>query len=382
MRVLIIGGGIAGLSLAAKLTGQGQAPVVIEKRSEYGEHGYSLSLYPFGSAVLDEVGVYERFAAASVEMRTYEIADRYGDVIRSIDFSGLLAGYGGTRFSTHPAVVELLRNAAGEAADIRMGTMIRDLEEADDEIEAKLSDGSREAFDLVVGCDGVHSATRELLFGTQPRFDTGWVGWTWWGREGIFPPERVREHWLSGAFFGVYPAPGRSMFFAALPSGVADPNSRLETPRALLRISDALREVTKTCPEIDEALDEPVELWPWSLSDVRSRALRRGRVVLCGDAGTAFLPTAGVGASIALGSAAALADELSRVDADGVPLALDRYLQRTTKVARAHQRDARRLAKAMFIRNPLAAWGRDRLVRYVPVRSIIRSIVAASDRAV
>jgi 2-polyprenyl-6-methoxyphenol hydroxylase-like FAD-dependent oxidoreductase len=103
---------------------------------------------------------------------------------------------------------------------------------------------------------------------------------------------------------------------------------------------------------------------------------------LCGDAGTAFLPTAGVGASAALRSAAALADELSRADARLVPLALDHYLDRTTKPIRANQRDSRRLARAMFLRSNALCRGRDVATRHMPARSMIGSILTAMQERV
>ncbi|MGH3401138.1 MAG: hypothetical protein ACRDRJ_01230, partial [Streptosporangiaceae bacterium] len=115
---------------------------------------------------------------------------------------------------------------------------------------------------------------------------------------------------------------------------------------------------------------------------VRSRRPRAGRVVLCGDAGTAFLPTAGVGASAALRCAAALADEISRADARLVPLALGHYLERTTKPVRAYQRDSRRLARAMFLQSNALCRGRDLATRHLPARSMIGSILAAMRQRV
>lgn len=382
MRALIIGGGVAGLALAAKLARQGREPVVAEQVPEYGEHGYSLALYPFGSAVLHGLGAYEDFVASGTEMKTYELADHSGEVIQTVDFRELLAEFGPSYCTTHAALVEVLRRACGEAVDLRMGTTVGALEEDGAEVEAHFADGSSERFDLVVGCDGIHSATRELVLGEQPAFETGWVGWTWWGREGIFPAELVREYWLRGAFFGAYPVPGKSTFVAAVPLATAGPDEGLAEDEVLARLRGAIGEVAERVPEIAAALAEAHDLWPWPLGDVRSKQLRSGRVVLCGDAGTAFLPTAGIGASSALRSAAALGDELSRADARLVPLAIDHYVARTEKIIRGNQTDSRHLAKAMFVENGLATWSRDELLRHMPVTSMTKSILEAMRQPV
>lgn len=376
MRVLIVGGGVAGLTLAAKLRRQGREPVVVEREPQYGEHGYSLGLYPFGSSVLHGIEAYDDLVAAGTEMRRYELADHTGEVIQGIDFTDLFADYGPSYCTTHAALVDLLRRACDDGVDLRMGTTVSAIEHGESEVEATFSSGETERFDLVVGCDGIHSATRDQVFGEQPTFETGWGGWTWWGREGIFPAETVREYWLRGAFFGAYPVPGKSTFVAALPlERAGDPHA--PEAEALANVRDALGEIVDRSPEIAAALEEAHDLWLWPLSDVRSGELRSGRVVLCGDAGTAFLPTAGVGASSALRSAAALADELSRADARLVPLALDLYVQRTEKIIRGNQSDSRNLSKVMFVSNRLETWGRDELIKHMPVTSMTKSILEA-----
>jgi FAD-dependent urate hydroxylase len=116
MRVLIVGGGIVGLTLAAKLARQGREPVVVEKAGSYRESGYAISLYPFGSAVLHGIGAYRDFAAASAALETYEIADRSGTVIRALDFARLMAGYG-PHVHDRPGYFD--RVAAGDGRPVR-----------------------------------------------------------------------------------------------------------------------------------------------------------------------------------------------------------------------------------------------------------------------
>ena len=71
MRTLIVGGGIAGLTLAGLMARQGQSPVVIDRRPEGAGVGYALALWPHGSRVFHALGIHEEFVAASQPMRTY-----------------------------------------------------------------------------------------------------------------------------------------------------------------------------------------------------------------------------------------------------------------------------------------------------------------------
>ena len=373
MRTLIVGGGVAGLTLAGKLRQQGREPVVIESLAEYGEHGYSLGLYSFGSCVLHGLGVYERWTESSSEVRRYEMANEHGEVLSGVDMEAIGREYEPMYDTTHADLVKTLRSAC-DGVEIRMGTTLTELAQHDELVEVSFSDGSSGRFDLVCGCDGIRSQVRQLVFGEQPGFDTGWVGWTWWGEQ-VFPGDLIREYWMAGSFFGTYPVPGKSTYVAALPVEVIDPDARPPENEVLASIRQALGELPAHEPSVGRALEQAHDLWPWRLADVRSEKLLEGRVVLCGDAGTAFLPTAGLGASNALRSAAALADQLSRADAKLAPLACELYVDRHEKIVRKNQSESRELARIMFVHRRPAAWARDELLKHMPERSATKQIV-------
>jgi len=105
-----------------------------------------------------------------------------------------------------------------------------------------------------------------------------------------------------------------------------------------------------------------------------------GRVALCGDAAAAFLPSAAVGASAAMRSAAALADELSRADAATVPLALELYQKRCQRIVERAQANSRQLARVMLVGRPALAWGRDQLARRYPAHLALSEIIHGSHQ--
>jgi 2-polyprenyl-6-methoxyphenol hydroxylase-like FAD-dependent oxidoreductase len=81
-------------------------------------------------------------------------------------------------------------------------------------------------------------------------------------------------------------------------------------------------------PRIERALDvvarDPDAYW-WSLTDCRADTWSVGRVALLGDAAAGFLPTAGIGAAMAMESAWVLAGLLAGTAPARVPDALGRY---------------------------------------------------------
>lgn len=369
VRVLVIGAGVAGLTLAARLCQQGRPPVVAE-RSVSADHGYAIGLYPLGSCVLHGLGTYDALARQAVALERYEVSSVAGRLLLSLDMSVLTSGAGPLYMVTREDLLRLLESSC-VPAELRRGVSVRSLAQQPDDVTVTFDDGSAQKFDAVVGCDGMHSATRDLAFGPASGFESGWLLWTWWAGRGMFDPTVAREWWGAGSFFGVYPVASQVMCAAGGPA----PDASDDDVRSYVR-----RQQAALCdrePAVAAAVDELDHPHPWVMADRRCRRWVQHRVALCGDSAVAFMPTAGVGASAAMREAAGLADELSRADAAAAPLALERYEKRCRAFAERSQAESRRLARAMFVRRPLVARLRDQVVRHYPASLALREIIAS-----
>lgn len=379
MRILIVGAGIAGMTLAALLDRRGLHPLVIERASSTAAAGYMLGLYRLGSRVLHGLGLYEKFVAESIECRNYISYDDHGEKISEWSLEPISGRYGPLLSCTRPQLVELLRSGMGNA-DVRFNETVSAIDASDPtHASVTFSDGHTERFDLVVGADGMGSQTRKLVFGEQPRYDSGWGGWVWWAPLDLVPAETFVELWGAGRFLGVYPTMRGCGIFAGAP--VTDDFASHDGRGA--RLKKCFAGMGAIGERALAALpDDSDELFFWRLSDVRSADWVHNRVVLLGDAAAGFLPTAGIGASMAMESAAVLADELMRTDATFLDQALALYVKRRKRRVESIQDDSRKLARLMFVESAPVAAVRNFASRFMTLEMVMGSITKAFDEPI
>ncbi|MBY0320689.1 MAG: FAD-dependent monooxygenase [Reyranella sp.] len=371
MKIIIAGAGIGGMALAALLRRRGVTAQIYERAANFDHSGYMLGLYPIGARVLHGLGLMEDFLAASERMETYTVCNGHGQVIHTYELGRMLDGFGYSGGIMRGELLALLRRRC-EDVPLHFGTSVTGFVEAEDEVEVRLSDGSTDRCDLLVGADGIHSAIRRQIAGELPDHETGWGCWVCLLRDSKRPPKAVVEHWGAGRFLGLYPIKGGLGIVAAAPTRLMGPRAvgkdggKVKAHFAVL--GEGIADVIAALP------DDLGETFWWQLSDMRCKAWHQGHVALLGDAACAFLPTAGVGASMALESAAVLDDELGRTDSRFLSGALARYEMRRKPRAEAFQDDSRKLASMMMIESSELSWGRDQLMKFYTLDMVAKTI--------
>ncbi|MEU7141405.1 NAD(P)/FAD-dependent oxidoreductase [Nocardia sp. NPDC046473] len=330
MRILIVGGGIAGLTLAARLRQRGLRPTVIDTISSYGRVGYAITVWPTGSRVLHGLGLWNSFIDMSAPLRRYVVHDRDGAILRTFDLERLDARNGLPRAALRAELLAVLESANG-GTPVDLDTEVDRMRQIGSTVRVRFDDGRERDFDLVVGADGLRSRTRRQaeLDTAEHRF--GWRIWWWWARRGITPPGELHEMWGLRRIMSAYPTQDRVACFVA----VADAFDSA-APALTTRQSPPGDEcwILRTLPDADrvECLD---------LMEVTVPQWIRGRIVLLGDAAAGLVPSTGIGASLAMESAAVLDDELVRVDTAHIDIALTRFARRRMPRVDAEQQRAR-----------------------------------------
>lgn len=370
MNILIVGAGIGGLGLAALLKQRGIRCEVVERASSIEHAGYMLALYPMGNRVLHGLGKFEEFVERSSPFNTYEVHNGHGELLHRFDVSKISEEFGYTGQILRKDLLSILRSAAPEVP-LRMGNGLEHLEQKEGRVNVRFSDGTTGVYDAVIGADGIHSKTRRIIFGEEPDHETGWGLWVWWTNVTI-PPDTVREYWGKGRFVGLYPTPFAVGAVAAGPKRLIGPD---ETAGSGIRVRELFSAMEGGGAEVMSSFPTKTDdLFFWDLSDYRSHRWTSGRVALLGDASCAFLPTAGVGASMALESAAVMADELSRTNSQFVSKAFALYEKRRRRRAELAQDDSRKLAVWMSTDSAPLVWTRDQFMKVATMDSLVRNI--------
>jgi 2-polyprenyl-6-methoxyphenol hydroxylase-like FAD-dependent oxidoreductase len=370
VRVLVVGAGVAGVTLAQLLRRAGLHPVLVERRAADADRGYMLGLMPLVDPALQHLGVEQAYRERSVPVRRYALRDRAGRPLREFTLAGLLA-FGDYRGIERGHLLAALTPAG---APVTHEATVPGLEQSADGVRAVLTDGVREVraeFDAVVAADGMRSATRSLVLppGQVTGHDTGWSGWVGW----LPPddaPDRYEECWGAGFFIGTYPVQGRIGIFVGGP--------RRDTGEGRAGFTDRVRDRLRTADgRLGGALTAVAhgdDVHPWPLGDVRAATWTLGRVGLVGDAAAGFLPTAGVGAGMAMESAAVLGRLLTGATRESVPAALRRYEARQRPRVLAAQQNSRSLARLLFRTSRPVAVARDLVSRAMPLETVLAPV--------
>jgi salicylate hydroxylase len=378
LRFLIVGAGVAGLTLAQLLRRAGHHPVVIERDGPDDAPGYMLGLLPFVDPVLRRLGVEQEYLDRSVGMHRYLLRGATGKRLREYSLDAAIAQYGHYRGMARRELIEVITT---DDVPVTFECTVAQLDQDAHTVRVTFDESGAQrdfSFDAVIGADGLNSATRSFVNAPTPAavVDTGWGGWVAWA-DSDGDQDLYEETWGDGFFVGIYPVRGRMGVFVGGP--------RTETaegaPAMVSRIRSAL---TTSDARTERALAAVSEGYYWSFTDARSARWSTGRVVLVGDAAAGFLPTAGVGASMAVESAAALADRLADTTRDDIPEAIRDYERAERTRVETAQKASRQLARLMFRSGWLFTRVRDLAARAVSLDqafSAILGLLASARRS-
>lgn len=327
-KLLIIGGGIAGMSLAVFMRRIGWQADLVEADPEWRVYGAGISITGPTFRALDQLGLMDALRAEGHCSTTGDviICAPDGTPLHHSPAPPIGPGMPSTGGIMRPALHRLLSGLTRESGtDIRLGVTAKSFAQMGDQVEVTTSDGKTGLYDLVVGADGVNSQTRAMLFPDAPKpVYTGQYCW----RVALDRQEVIdRTHFFMAGEItcGLVPVSDTSMYMWLLePVKVRE---HIDPATQHLRLAGLLQRFGGPLAVIRESLTEksPIIVRPLEAL-LLPRPWHKGRVLLIGDAAHSTTPHLASGAGIATEDALVLSRILA--ETSDIPAALRAFEDR------------------------------------------------------
>jgi 2-polyprenyl-6-methoxyphenol hydroxylase-like FAD-dependent oxidoreductase len=311
VRILIIGGGIGGLTSAIALRAEGFDVEVIERDPTWSVYGVGIIQQSNVVRAMSQLGVLDSYLGASFGFDHVDIFAENGAHVARLAPPKLMPEYPAVVGIARPALHRVLGDHAMAAgARIRLGLSATAMDADGSGVSVKFSDGSAGRYELVVGADGLYSSTRQMLFAQAPA--PAFTGQGVWRYNFPRPPEVVTLHAYDGPVgVGLMPLSQTLMYMYVVTAEPGNPRYARSGIAAVLRqkLRDAPPDIAAYAAQVTD--DAAVVYRPLEVL-LLTTEWHRGRIVLLGDAVHATTPHLGQGAGMAIEDSIVLAQELSR----------------------------------------------------------------------
>ncbi len=326
MNILVVGGGIAGLTAAIALGRNGFQVDIVEKDPEWTVYGVGIIQQANVVRAVSQLGILDEYIDAGFGYDFVEVYLPNGQCVARNPTPKLAKGYPANVGIGRPALQHVLgENAKKAGAKLRLGVVVSDLLQDDGGVDVDFSDGSKGRYDLVIGADGLYSQMRRMLLpeAKEPEF-TGQGVWRY-----NLPRPRDMDCvriYQGGISAGLVPLSRDQVYLFITTAEPGNPrypraglaaHMREKLKPAALPVQALAGQITKD----EDVVYKPLE-WHFLDGD-----WHKGRVVLIGDAVHGTTPHLGQGAGMAIEDAIVLAEELAE-KGDDIPAALSAYQAR------------------------------------------------------
>lgn len=313
LRILVLGAGVGGISVARGLVRDGHDVTVFEQRPDVQAGGGAVTIWSNGETVLRQLGV--EMDGAGQLLSAVRVMTSTGYRLATIDVTAMVQRLGAP-VRMVPRRVLLQRLLEGFPSDrIRCDSRAVALAGTKTGVRVQFGGGGTAEGDLLIGADGLHSMVRHSVGGHDAR-PTGWCSWQGLATVAEVPDKHVAQVIIGEhGNLGLWPAGGRDVqWWFDLPwsPGFVRPQRPLDMIRT---------EFTGWSPPVDRVLatltDADLARSPYPHFRHPLPPAGRGPVTLLGDAAHTMPPTLAQGTNQALLDTMVLCKALADRRTDG-----------------------------------------------------------------
>lgn len=344
--IVISGGGIAGLTAAKLVAQQGHNVIILERASSFNTSGFLISLKSFGISIMDELGLTTPLHAAASPSEYAYFRESDDQIIQGISYEKMNQHIERSVLITRGGLHQVLYNDLRDEVTVLFATTVEKLNQEDEQVVITLHDGTVLEADLLIVAEGLRSTTRQSFFpeSTLEDFNVLYMG----GRlkeKHLYEVGKFNIYLDVNKMLSIYPIAPDEIAIQCYINDSGDLKAIQNKVYELLKSS--FKEYPEEVRHLLERFADKGLMFIDKMGMVDSPNLANGRVVLLGDAG--YCPTAlsGMGASLSIYGAKALAHFIQEhpTDLKKACIHYDRIMQ---PVMRKFQGNARKNA-ASFI---------------------------------
>lgn len=349
MRILVVGAGIAGLTLAGALRRRWNDVTLIERAPRLRDQGYMIDFFGSGFDVAERLGLLTELNTINYPIERLVFVDSDGRERFALPYPKLRKTLFRDRcFNFMRSELEaLLYRYFGGEGTVRFGSTVAKLEQDSSSVRVTFGDGTVDVYDLVVGADGLHSSVRALAFGEEKQF----IRYLGYHTAAYVIADAELRRQVKGTF-QTLTVPGRQVAIYPIRGGrvatffvhrSAEDRVERSIEAARRELIEVYGDLSWVVPRLLDHLPHLDDIYYDTVSQIEVPRWSQGRVTLLGDACQCPSLLAGQGASMAMGGAYILAEELAT--ARNLETALQRYEERVRPAIDRKQLAGRRIAR-------------------------------------
>ncbi|KQQ36006.1 FAD-binding monooxygenase [Duganella sp. Leaf126] len=349
-KMLIVGASFAGLTSAYFMHRLGFDVTVVEIAPRLRSGGTAVNIRDDTIAIVRQMGILTDIRANRLALRRWDFKNADDSTARSMVLRGEGDAQGEDEYEIErDLLMQLLYDTVRDDCEIVFGDTVAALDQAD-HVRVTFKHGGTGRYDLVLGCDGIHSRVRELCFGPAAHY-THFL-------QQYFAVSIVDKLLIPRDTAQMFNVPGKVIMLNAYKNKtdiifgfISDTELAYDyRDQAQQRqmIVDRFRAVGWRAAQLLGDVAAADNFYFDKMCQVRMPAWSRRRVALVGDAAYCPSPGAGRGGSLAIDGAAALGHAMAAAGGDHA-LAFQRYDAQFRPVIEPIQADAARTVRESLI---------------------------------
>ena len=358
----IVGGGVAGLSMAIALANLKKDFLVFEQAPVLKGIGAGFGLAANAMQAFEYLGVRQEVEEIGYYTETYAVLDHKGRALIVPDAQSLSARYNQKNLTVHRADLHRYLQGKLPTESLQLGKRLQRFERADQGLLLFFEDGTRYRCRYLIVADGVNSiARRQLAPSSEPRY-SGYTCWRATIANGTIGLQRGSETWGPKGRFGMTPLVDDRIYWYACVN--AAQNSHVYKNYSVRDLLHNFDNYHDPIPQILSQTKDADLLWN-DIIDIKPLSrFAYGNILLIGDAAHATTPNMGQGACQALEDVAVLTDEIKQTSI--VEHAFKNFEKRRLKRTKYITDTSWRIGRAAQYTHPLMIGIRNSLLRVMP----------------